>query len=78
MKCRKVKEELVLLISGDDDRNLTVAIRRHVSICPHCAERSARTRKVVTIVRERCRRQRAPMSLRDRILSRLQSPPSDS
>lgn len=78
MNCRKVKEELVLLISGDDDRNLTVAIRHHVSVCPHCAQRAERTRKVVTIVRERCGRQRAPMSLRDRILARLHGAPPES
>lgn len=79
MKCRKVKEELVLLLrEGEEGQDLTIAIRRHVSVCPHCARRAEQNRKMVTIVRERCARRSAPTSLRARILARLQKPTGDS
>ena len=72
MKCRKVKEEHVLVFSQDEaGRNLTVAIQRHVSICPDCARKAEKTRRIVTIVRERCVREQAPLDLRQRIMACL-------
>lgn len=72
MRCRKVKEEFVLLFGRQEPgRRLTVAIHQHVSDCPECARQAEHARRIVTIVRERCTRQRAPGDLRERILDRL-------
>lgn len=72
MSCKKIKEEFVVLFGQDGaGRDLMLAIRRHVSICPRCAEQAEHTRKIVTIVQERCTREVAPGELRERILNRL-------
>ena len=71
-RCRKVKEEFVLHFREEEDgRRLSVAFHRHVSACPDCAKEAESTRRIVTIVRERCGRRSAPGSLRDRILAGL-------
>lgn len=72
MSCKKIKEEFIVLFGEDAaGQDLMLAIRRHVSICPRCAEKAEHTRKIVTIVRERCSRESAPGELRERILARL-------
>lgn len=74
MKCRKVKEEHVLVFTKDEaGRELTVAIQRHVSVCPDCAEVGEHTRRIVTIVRRQCIRETAPETLRERIVARLRN-----
>ncbi|MEM1203520.1 MAG: hypothetical protein AAGN66_09865 [Acidobacteriota bacterium] len=72
MDCKKVKRELFLLyVQGEAGRKLLVAIRRHASDCPQCVEKARHTRKIVTIVRERCAPAPAPTALRERILENL-------
>lgn len=72
VKCRKVKEEFILVFSENEDgRQLRVAIQRHVTVCPECAAKAEHTRRIVTLIRERCRCE-APRDLRHRILSKLQ------
>ena len=72
MKCRKVKEEFVLIFGKDDDgRDLRIAIQRHVAICPDCAQMAENTRRIVTVVRERCTRAVAPTDLREKVLQVL-------
>jgi len=76
VKCRKVKEEHVLVFTRDEaGRQLTVAIQHHVSVCPDCAEVAEQTRRIVTIVREHCGREAAPDTLRQRIVARLRGKP---
>ncbi|MEM6793094.1 MAG: hypothetical protein AAF725_03890 [Acidobacteriota bacterium] len=72
MKCRKIKEEHVFVFAqGETGKSLTVAIRRHVSICPDCARQAAHAQRIVAIVRERCARETAPVDLRERIVATL-------
>ena len=72
MNCKKVKEEFVLLFRHNElGQSLTLAIRRHAHICPNCRRKAEHTRKIVTIVRERCVRSPAPSDLRERILDGL-------
>ncbi|MEM8930291.1 MAG: hypothetical protein AAGE94_03915 [Acidobacteriota bacterium] len=72
MRCRQVKEEFVLVFGRQEPgRRLTVAIRQHVSDCPECVKLTEQTRRIVTIVRERCVRRQAPVNLRERIIDHL-------
>lgn len=72
MDCRKVREELVFLyIDNEMGQELLVAFQRHVSRCPHCAQEAQYTRRLLTILRERAGRRRAPRRLRAQILARL-------
>ena len=72
MSCKKIKQEFIVLYGEDGaGRDLMLAIRRHVSVCPRCAEKAAHTRKIVTIVQERCTRESAPGELKERILARI-------
>jgi len=73
MDCRKIREELVFLYVDDDEmgQELLVAFHRHVSDCPHCAQKAQLTRRLLTIVRERTERRRAPGHLRLKILANL-------
>lgn len=76
MSCKKIKDEFIVLFGQDSaGQDLMLAIRRHVSICPQCAEKAESTRKIVTIVRERCTRESAPGELRERILARIRLKP---
>ena len=72
MRCRQVKEEFVLVFGRQEPgRRLTVAIRQQVADCPECIQLTAKTRRIVTIVRERCVRRQAPGDLRERIIGHL-------
>ena len=51
--------------------DLLIAYRSHVADCPHCAQEAQLTRRLLTIVRERCVRCEAPSRLRARILAGL-------
>ncbi len=70
MDCKKIREELVFLYADNEmGRELLVAFRRHVSLCPHCAREARFTRRLLTVVRERAVRWRAPRRLRAKILA---------
>jgi anti-sigma factor (TIGR02949 family) len=72
MDCRKIREELVFLFADNEmGQELLVAFERHVSACPHCAREARYTRRLLTVVRERAVRWRAPRRLRARILARM-------
>lgn len=71
MNCERVREMLFLLIDGEERGDLVVSVREHVTHCPRCARRLDRSRRVLTVFRERCNRTAAPPSLRERILTSL-------
>ena len=72
MDCRQIKEELVFLfVDNEMGRDLLVAYRRHVSICPHCAREARYTEHFLTLVRRPTVRRTAPRGLRSRILAAL-------
>lgn len=72
MDCKKVMEELVFRLVDDDlTQEVVVAYQRHIEHCPHCAQCTQRTRYVLTVVRERTTRLRAPKRLRVKILAGL-------
>ncbi len=72
MKCKRVREEFVFrFVDNEMGQELQVAFDRHVADCPHCAQQTQFTRRLLTIVRERTVRCHAPTSLRDRILAHL-------
>lgn len=72
MNCRRVKEEFVMIFGQQDEgRSLLIAMQRHVQACPHCHERAENTRRIVTILRQRCLPSRAPKGLRSRIVDGL-------
>lgn len=72
MRCRQVREELILLYDQDESgQHLRLAIRQHVELCPRCALEAAQIQRVVAIVQRCCLRQCAPNELRQRILEGL-------
>ena len=71
MKCSKVREVVFLYTDNEMEEELLVAFREHLVVCPECARRLDYTRRVLTVVRSRCARARAPDSLRQRILTSL-------
>ncbi|MEM1177231.1 MAG: hypothetical protein AAGM22_02705 [Acidobacteriota bacterium] len=64
---------MLVFTKDEAGRELTVAIQRHVSVCPDCAEVGEHTRRIVTIVRRQCIRETAPETLRERIVARLRN-----
>lgn len=72
MSCKKIRNEFIVLFGQDAaGQDLMLAIRHHVSICPRCAEQAESTRRIVTIVQQRCTREQAPGDLKERILARI-------
>ena len=72
MDCKKVKEELVFLYADNEmGREVRVAFKRHVSLCPRCARKAEFTRRLLDLIRERARRREAPRRLRAKILAGL-------
>ena len=72
MNCKQIKEELIFLFADNEmGQELQIFYRRHVSDCPHCAREAQRARLLLTLLRERARRQRAPRGLRTKILASL-------
>lgn len=71
MKCSKVREVVFLYTDNEMEEELLIAFREHLVICPECARRLDYTRRVLTVLRSRCARARAPERLRQRILTSL-------
>lgn len=71
MDCKKIKEDLYLFSDGEMEDELKKSFEKHLAYCPGCARRLAFTRRFLIIVRERCIRMSAPVTLRRRILTKL-------
>jgi len=72
MNCKKIREELVFLYADQEmEAELRIAFDRHVADCPHCAQSTQYTTRLLMIVRERAGRCSAPNRLRERILATL-------
>ncbi len=71
MDCRKVRQVVFLYTDNEMDGELLVSFEEHVSICPECARQAGYAKRLVTVVRKRCTRRRAPSALRQRILTSL-------
>lgn len=68
MNCRKVRETVFLYADNELEANLVVSFRRHIELCPHCAREIEHALRLLSLVRQRCRRATAPERLRQRIL----------
>ena len=71
MDCKGARQVVFLILDNEMGEDLHIDFEQHVSVCPVCAQHFHTARKTVTLVRRRCRRARAPESLRQRILSSL-------
>jgi len=71
MDCRRFSEVVFLYTDNEMEEELLVEFRQHRDLCPGCARRIDYTRRLLTLLRERCRRASAPESLRRRILINL-------
>lgn len=70
--CKKIHEELVFLYADNEmGQEMLVAFKRHLAVCPGCAQDAQFIQKFLMIVRQRCARASAPNSLRERILAAL-------
>ena len=74
MNCSRVKEVIFLYADNELGGELLVSVQEHVVVCPQCARQLDYTRRLLTVVRKRCTRTRAPESLRKRILTSLRHP----
>lgn len=69
MNCRKVQEVVFLYTDNEMGEELLVSFRRHMDLCPHCAQYIQQAEQLITLVRKRCGRAEAPARLRRRILT---------
>jgi hypothetical protein len=75
MDCKKVKEELVFRFTDNElGQELTIALGRHVEVCPTCAHSIRMARLLLTALRERVPPTPAPKRLRVRILTAIRRP----
>jgi mycothiol system anti-sigma-R factor len=71
MDCNRARELLFLIVDDEVGVAESEALKAHVSGCQPCSRRVVFTRRLVTVVRERCVRREAPDHLRLRILDSL-------
>lgn len=69
--CKKIREWVFLYVDHEMKEDWLVTFRQHISECPHCAETKLRTETLLTLVRKRAARQRAPGDLKQKILAAL-------
>jgi mycothiol system anti-sigma-R factor len=69
--CKKIREWVFLYVDHEMREEMLVAFTQHISECPHCAKTKQHTETLLTIVRKRAVRQRAPGELRKKILAGL-------
>lgn len=70
MRCRR---RLVFLWVDGDRGSLPVdRMRRHLEECPACRERADAVESMIALVRSRCRRERPPETLVERIRFRIE------
>ena len=71
MRCKRVRQVMYLVVDNECEQDLLISFEEHLTHCPHCAQEMAYTRRLVTVLRERCKRAHASASLRQRILMSL-------
>jgi mycothiol system anti-sigma-R factor len=71
MNCKRVREAMFLVTDNELEEDLVIRFREHLSFCPECAQQFHYLSRLVALVRQRCRRRRAPSRLRLRILTSL-------
>ena len=71
MDCKGARQVIFLYVDNEMGEELHVAFERHMSVCPHCAQRIEHTQRGLTLVRRRCIRVQAPERLRRRIITTL-------
>ena len=76
MDCSKFEEIVFLYSDNQLEQGLVVLYRRHLDLCPECAQRAVYTERLLMILRRRCVRAPAPPGLRQRIFANL--PQSDN
>lgn len=69
--CKKIREWVFLYVDHEMREEMLLTFRQHISECPHCAKTKLCTETILTIVRKRAVRQRAPGELKKRILASL-------
>jgi mycothiol system anti-sigma-R factor len=74
MNCKRVREIIFLYADNELGDDLLVSVQEHVVLCPQCAREVDYTRRMLTVVRKRCTRTRAPEGLRKKILTSLRHP----
>lgn len=71
MDCDRVRQVMFLFIDNELEETLLVSFREHLAGCSCCTQEMDHTRRLLSLVRERCTRAPAPQRLRDRILTSL-------
>jgi mycothiol system anti-sigma-R factor len=71
MECREVKKVVFLYTDNEMEEELLISFRRHVAMCPGCAERIHHAKIFLRVLRQRSPRVAAPERLRVRILTSL-------
>lgn len=73
MDCHRVRATMFLLGDDEIERELLAPFREHIGSCSECAEYRDYSKKLLSLVRDRCLRYTAPSDLRIRILESLQA-----
>ncbi|RMH15545.1 MAG: hypothetical protein D6696_20340 [Acidobacteria bacterium] len=75
MKVKSVRELAFLFVDNEMDRDTQVAFQARIRSCPECARETRYAQHFLTVVRQRCGRRSAPLTLRQRIHEVLQQNP---
>jgi hypothetical protein len=67
VSCNRVRRTVFLWVDRDRENRVQGAVDEHVGSCPHCRDRAMRVERFVVLLRTRCGRSSAPVSLQERI-----------
>ena len=67
MSCNRVRRTIFLWVDRDRENRVQGALDEHVGTCPHCRDRALCVERFVVLLRTRCERRPAPVSLHERI-----------
>jgi mycothiol system anti-sigma-R factor len=71
MNCQRFREVVFLYTDNEMGEDLRIDFQQHLELCPRCARRIDRARRLLSLLRARCARASAPERLRVRILTSL-------
>lgn len=69
MATRSIRELAYLFVDNEMEPELMVTFSQRIEQCPITARETRNARRFLTVVRERCGRQPAPIQLRQRVLA---------
>lgn len=72
--CEETLREIHRFLDGETEIDLTAAITRHIGDCHPCGERAEFQRHLRALIATKCRNDRVPPELLDRITALIHEP----